>query len=111
MSELIKKVTTRESVRLFRLAVENAVQLQAHTHAYIEIGGRDHGFKLTEENKEEFIRKFNAATCRYMRDHCRALSSHYHDLLEKILEDPDTSNVAQVGASAHPDQSRGSLSQ
>ena len=75
----VRKVTTEDSITLFRTLTEDSVRQAVHDHAVRSV----EAFVPMEEN----IRRYNIAIARWMRDHHRALGAHYSQRLEECLKE------------------------
>ena len=72
----MKRITTPESIEEFRLALTNAVMSQAWQHATRGIP--------TDSFVVADVPRVNLKIARFMRDHCRALATHYNNRMEEI---------------------------
>ena len=72
----MKRITTPESVEEFRLALTDAVMRQAWQHATRDIPSDS--FSTAD------VPRINMHLARFMRDHCRALATHYNNRMEQI---------------------------
>ena len=72
----MKRITTPESIEEFRLALTDAVMRQAWQHATRDIPSDS--FTTAD------VPAINLRLARFMRDHCRALATHYNNRMEDI---------------------------
>ena len=72
----MKRITTPESVEEFRLALTNAVMAQAWQHATRDLP--------SDSFSTDDVPTINHRLARFMRDHCRALATHYNNRMESI---------------------------
>ena len=72
----MKRITTPGSIEEFRLALANAVMSQAWQHATRDLPSDS--FSTAD------VPAINLRLARFMRDHCRALATHYNNRMEEI---------------------------
>ena len=73
-----RKTTTEESELMFRQQTENAVRFHVAEYA-----ARAALTSTLEVPADERMRNYNKAVMRWMRDHHRAMGSHYATMLEQ----------------------------
>ena len=84
---IAKKTTSEESIKQFQEAIEAAIWEQVAQFGFRIVQ------KMGVKTVEDQVSVYNSAVARFMRDHCRALASHYHEVLYKSIDPNDNDDL------------------